>query len=59
LVYLSSSFGREQFKHFIRGMTAEIYEFDLRNVLVAVPSESKQKAIAKKYLENVKKLFCS
>lgn len=57
LVYLSSSFGREQFKHFIRGMTAEIYEFDLRNVLVAIPTISKQKAIAKKYSENIKKYF--
>jgi type I restriction enzyme M protein len=57
LVYLSSSFGREQFKHFIRGMTAEIYEFDLRNVLVAIPTISKQKVIAKKYSENIKKYF--
>src|SRR3989344_4317132 len=57
LVYLSSSFGREQFKHFIRGMTAEIYEFDLRNVLVAIPTISKQKAVAKKYSDNIKKYF--
>ena len=57
MVYLSSGFGREQFKHFIRGMTAEIYEFDLRNVLIVVPSINKQKDIAKKYLGNIKKYF--
>ena len=57
LVYLSSSFGREQFKHFIRGMTAEIYKFDIRNVLVVVPSTDKQKALAKKYMEGTREFF--
>jgi type I restriction enzyme M protein len=56
-VYLSSKLGREQFKHFIRGMTAEIYEFDIRNILVVLPSPMKQKKIARKYLENIKKYF--
>ena len=56
-IYLSSKLGREQFKHFIRGMTAEIYEFDIRNILVALPSSTKQKKIIKKYLENTKRYF--
>ena len=38
-------------------MTAEIYEFDLRNVLIIVPPINKQKDIAKKYLGNIKKYF--
>lgn len=56
-VYLSSKLGREQFKHFIRGMTAEIYEFDIRNILVVLPPQAKQKKIVQKYSDNVKKYF--
>lgn len=54
-VYLSSSFGRNQFKHFIRGMTAEIYKFDIKNISVIVPSENKQGEIAKTFIDNSKK----
>jgi type I restriction enzyme M protein len=46
LVFLSSRFAREQLRHFIRGMTAEIYEFDLRSLLVSLPSAAEQKRIA-------------
>jgi len=56
-VYLSSKLGREQFKHFIRGMTAEIYEFDIQNILVLLPPKDRQQAIVKKYLENTKTFF--
>ena len=54
-VYLSSDFGRKQFKHFIRGMTAEIYEFDIKNVLVLVPPEKQQERIAQQFLSNREK----
>jgi type I restriction enzyme M protein len=56
-VYLSSDYGRKQFKHFIRGMTAEIYEFDIKNVLVIIPPKQEQKRIAKEFLEEIKDYF--
>jgi len=34
-------------------MTAEIYEFDIKNVLVVVPSEKRQERIAKQFIQNV------
>lgn len=54
-VYLSSFFGRMQFKHFIRGMTAEVYEFDIKNVLVIVPPNEQQMEIERQFLENREK----
>jgi type I restriction enzyme M protein len=56
-VYLSSDYGRKQFKHFIRGMTAEIYEFDIKNVLVIVPPKPEQKRIAKEFVKVIKDYF--
>jgi hypothetical protein len=38
-------------------MTAEIYEFDIRNILVILPTLVKQKKIAQTYLENTKNFF--
>jgi len=57
LVYLSSNFGRNQFKHFIRGMTAEVYEFDIKNILVIVPPEKEQEEIANTFIGNIKKVM--
>lgn len=56
-IYLASDYGRKQFKHFIRGMTAEIYEFDIKNIFVIVPPKLKQKKIAKEFLKEVKDYF--
>jgi len=55
LVYLSSNFGRNQFKHFIRGMTAEVYEFDIKNISIIVPPEKKQEEIAKTFIDHIEK----
>ena len=33
----------------------EIYEFDIKNISVIVPSEKKQEEIAKRFIENTKK----
>jgi len=56
-VYLSSDYGRKQFKHFIRGMTAEIYEFDMKNIFVITPPRPEQKRIVKDFLKEVQDYF--
>jgi len=56
-VYLSSDYGRKQFKHFIRGMTAEIYEFDIKNIFVITPPKPEQKRIVKDFLKEVQDYF--
>lgn len=50
-VYLTSEHARKQYRHFIRGMSAEIYEFDLRHLLVLVPTWAQQKEIVDAYWE--------
>jgi type I restriction enzyme M protein len=57
LTYLSSNFGRNQINHFIRGMTAEVYEFDIKNILVIVPPEKKQEEIANTFIRNREKIM--
>lgn len=53
-VYLSSNLARKQYTHFIRGMSAEIYEFDLRHLLVLVPTEAQQTDIVDSYKKLLK-----
>lgn len=52
-IYLTSEFARIQYNHFIRGMTAEIYGFDLEHLLVVVPSRAKQERIVERYRQLV------
>ncbi|RLI77962.1 hypothetical protein DRP04_10650 [Archaeoglobales archaeon] len=56
-LYLSSEYGQRQFKHYIRGMTAEIYEFDLKNLLVIVPPKDEQDRIAENFLKTLAEIF--
>lgn len=51
-LYLSSDFGQLQYKHYIRGMTAEIYEFDVKNILVILPPKDLQDSIANQFLKS-------
>ncbi|WP_052696209.1 N-6 DNA methylase [Palaeococcus ferrophilus] len=52
-LYLLSEFGQIQIKHYIRGMSAEIYKFDIENLLVVLPPRSTQEEIASKFLETI------
>ena len=55
--YLSSDFGRKQLKHFIRGMTAEVYEFDIKNlVIIRSPKEKEIGLTLKKNIDEYEKL---
>jgi len=54
-LYLTSPLGREQLKHFIRGMTAEIYEFDVKNLYIAKPTKEVQEEIAQRFHSLMKK----
>lgn len=56
-IYLSSIYARIQYDHFIRGMTAEIYEFDIKNVWVLVPTREKQKEIVDRYQNLLSKYY--
>lgn len=38
-------------------MTAEIYEFDIKNIFIIVPPKLEQKKIAKEFLKEVKDYF--
>jgi restriction endonuclease S subunit len=38
-------------------MTAEVYEFDIKNILVIVPPEKKQEEIANTFIRNREKIM--
>ena len=57
-MFLSSPLGKVQLVHFVRGMTAEIYEIDVRDTLVVLPRrdvqdevENRVNAIKKDFME--------
>jgi len=40
-LFLASSYSQVQYRHYVMGMTAEIYEFDLKNLWVILPKSRK------------------
>ncbi len=57
-LYLSSNMGRNQLKALIRGMTAEIYAFDLKDLLVAYPSDRvEQRKITQTFMDRMQKFL--
>ena len=44
-MYLTSPLGKTQLIHFVRGMTAEIYEIDVKDILVILPKKEIQDEI--------------
>jgi type I restriction enzyme M protein len=55
-LFLTSKLARKQFKHFIRGMTAEIYEFDIKNMVIPIPDRPTQDKIAEELLQLLENL---
>jgi len=56
-LYLASNFGQIQYKHYIRGMTAEIYEFDIKNLWIILPSRNIQDKIALNFINTLNKII--
>jgi len=56
-LYLASNFGQIQYKHYIRGMTAEIYEFDIKNLWIILPPRNIQDKIALNFINTLNKII--
>ena len=56
-IYLASKFGQIQYKHYIRGMTAEIYEFDIKNIWIILPPKNIQNKIAENFINTLNEII--
>lgn len=56
-LFLCSKFGKIQLWRYVRGMTAEIYEFDIENIFVTLPDRAIQDKIGNKAINLIDNLL--